>query len=113
MNVLYLKTIEAGQLDQAVENFFNFQTKYDNYLRKKAIDRMVFYMTGTSILEKQEKFLAGRAANGGEFDPRRIALELEIEGEATDGHNYSDLKSYVEYLDDPSGFEEMVSQHEQ
>ena len=96
-----------------MEEFFNFQRKYDAYLRKRAYARLEFYMPSVSLEDKQEKFLAGRIAYGGDFIPRSIHEEIEIKSEAVDIQNYSDNSEFVTYLEDPASFDEYVSQYMQ
>lgn len=107
-------TIEAFVPKKAdVEDFFNFQRKYDGYLRRRALSRLDFYMTGVSIEDKQEKFLAGRIAYGGDFVPSSINEDIEIKSECVDINNYSDNHEFQAFLDDPTSFEEYVSQYMQ
>lgn len=108
------RAIEASPTRKAdVEEFFTFQRKYDAYLRKRAYARIEFYMPSVSLEDKQEKFLAGRVAYGGDFIPANIHEDIEIKSEAVDIANYSDNAEFQVYLEDPVSFEEYVSQYMQ
>ena len=50
---------------------------------------------------------------GGEWKPENIRGEIEMQEEAADFQNYSDISEFMKWKDDPVSFEEFVSQYMQ
>jgi len=89
----------------------DWQRQYDSYRRKKALVKIERAMMEASLNDCQEKFIAGRLAYGGEFKPESIAHEIEIQQEALDTQNYSDMQEFLIWKDDPVSFHEFASQY--
>ena len=70
-------------------------------------------MLELSLNDCQEKFLAGRIHYGGEWKPEMIRGEIEMQEEAADFQNYSDISEFMKWKEDPVSFEEFVSQYMQ
>lgn len=83
------------------------------YIVKRMMTEFENILVGLSFEELLEKFLAGRANYGGAFDINSIHTEIEKKGEVADFFWYVAMEEYVKYLEDPSSFDEYVSQYMQ
>ena len=94
-------------------DFYAFKEAHRPFLVKARMEEFLNMLSTLSLNDEKEKFVSGRSAYGGTFNPFTIRHEVEMREEVLDFANYVDMKWFVEHKQDSNSFQEYVSQYMQ